>query len=278
MLKAGKKSEGLKAHRFTKYAAAYYKPENDTSSSRLLLYYVDESNYLQESVGRHDQTNNKWNWKSAAVVSTVPPKSFLAVTQRREKTYLVYRDEALNLCLLVGSKRAKLETATWSEPISTYSYRARFFPCLLTLTNTWPGLSVILKAGELLKDSPLAIVGRCNGNTVTIFYVQRNGQQKSIFSIDRIPGSKLQFHPKRVGKLEPDSILGAASFPANPLYDARQFSVSNLDGDNILVERIPKYYAKMLGGQQWVLSGGVVDTDVDELKAQIRIEEESDSE
>ncbi|KAF8426071.1 hypothetical protein EV426DRAFT_710547 [Tirmania nivea] len=93
-------------------------------------------------------------------------------------------------------------------------------------------LDVKLKADELLKDSP------------------RDRQPKAIYSIDHIPDSNLHFTPKRVGKLEPPTILGAASFPATPLYDARQFSVSNLDGDNILVEHIPKYYAQMLGGQK----------------------------
>lgn len=131
-------------------------------------------------------------------------------------------------------------------------------------------LSVILPAKELLKDSPLAIATRRNGNMVTIFFVKRDGQQKCIYSIDHNPDTKnteIQFKPKRVGKLEPDSLVGAASFSKSQLPDIRQFSVSNLDGDDILVERIPQYYKQKGVGQQsqWVFSGGVIDTDVDYL-------------
>ncbi|KAF8464890.1 hypothetical protein BDZ91DRAFT_849550 [Kalaharituber pfeilii] len=241
--KRARPDDGAKAHRFSKFASAYYK---GAGGSKILVYYVDESSNLIEIVGTQDSGDHKWYWKQSVLVQYLPAKSFLAVTQRGEETHLIYRDENLQLCMQTGSRRDSNGKANWSEP------------------------TVILKSKELLKHSPLAIASRCNGRIVTIFFVKRDGQEKTIYSVDHLPGSSLDFRPKRVGKLEPVSLLGAASFPANPLYDARQFSVSNLDGDDILVERVPKYYSQGYGGQQWVLSGGVVDTDVDYLKSRSR--------
>ena len=117
-----------------------------------------------------------------------------------------------------------------------------------------------MKESELLRNSPLAIVHRYHGQFLTYFYIKRGGRDKFIYSQDYLPGK--EFSPSIVGKLESESILGAASFETNPVHDARLFSVSNLDGDNILVDRVPKFINKR---RTWIIAGGVVDTDVDEL-------------
>lgn len=136
---------------------------------------------------------------------------------------------------------------------------------------------------QLSKNSPLALA-TSNGKTMAIFYLQSEGRSKTIYSLNYMPGTEIsKLSPIRIGKLEPDSVLGAASFKSGR-FDSRLFSVSNLDGDNILLERVPKEVVLPAGSIQrkeklaWVISGGVVETDVDHLVAQVTPQEEdSDS-
>lgn len=128
-------------------------------------------------------------------------------------------------------------------------------------------LIVLVKNTDVVRNSPLAVVHRYLGQYLTLFYCKRDGRDKTIYAQDFLLTKESTYHPfdpKFVGKLQSESILGTASFQKDSVYDARLFSVSSLDGDDILIERIPKFYYKE---RVWVISGGVVDTDADSLNA-----------
>lgn len=237
--------DGKRAHRFSKFAAAYYN-DDTTKKSAILLYCVDENSNLTEYRGTHSDANdpNSYYWTSQTdfVGDTVPSNTFLAVTQSGNKTLLTYRDNVGNLCLSVGVRDSQKLKCTWDDSV------------------------ILLAANELMKNSPLAIVSRGKNNPYTVFFAKRDGYVKTIYSLDYLPG--MTFVPKRVGKLQSDSVIGAASFPTNSMCSARLFNVSNLDGDSILLERVPKFFAAKNGGQMWVISGGLVDTDTDHLEPQ----------
>lgn len=85
---------GYKAHRFSKFAAAYC---NSGDTKILLFYYVTESNLLQELVGV-PKTGGSFTWYSYNVPATkdLPANTFLALSQREKETLLVYRAPKTN--------------------------------------------------------------------------------------------------------------------------------------------------------------------------------------
>ena len=102
-----------------------------------------------------------------------------------------------------------------------------------------------------------------------MFYLHKDRKTETIMALDILKGvASYEFlNAVPVGKLEPGSDIAAASLPMTKYgYNIRVYSVSKMDGDNILVERIQRPVRGTEGAQQvWCLSGGVVDTDVDHI-------------
>ncbi|KAF8461492.1 hypothetical protein BDZ91DRAFT_736748 [Kalaharituber pfeilii] len=246
--KEQRRLEGPKAHRFSKFATTHVADPFDPERSNLiLLYYVDESNGLQEIVGKQ-KTTGEYEWtRTTLMEEEVLPNGFIAVAQKDRTTYVVFRNVERALCLAVGTRKNSGK-ADWQDTI------------------------VIRESYQISKNSPLAIVPRRTEDgeqKVTVFYLQRQGSAKYIWALDYKPNDEYvikstTLEPRRVGKIEPDSILGAASFQ-NDKREARLFSVSCLDGDNILLERVPRRPEHGIGSDQWALACGIVDTDVDHL-------------
>ncbi|KAF8460746.1 hypothetical protein BDZ91DRAFT_766088 [Kalaharituber pfeilii] len=252
-------TEGPKAHRFSKFAATHYNPKIsacDPSSEEhltgmILLYYVDESNGLQEIVGTRKSTG-EYGWtRTTLLEQEVLPNGFMAVAQKGNTTYVLFRNAERALCLAIGKRKESALKADWQNTV------------------------VLRDPHQIGKNSPVAMATRQTekgDEMITVFYLLRQGTYKFIFALDYKPDEDHSCRcsakrPRRVGKLEPGSILGAASFQNNK-DDARLFSVSNLDGDTVLLERVPRKAATCAGGpvfEYWEMPSGIVDTDVDHL-------------
>ena len=274
----GPKKSGYKAQRFSKFASA---PYSVNTTKLLLLYFINESGDLQELVGYPNGSTYYWKANVLGESGTVPSNSFLGVSQRDGETILIFRDDARNVCILKGTARDSKNNyeATWvlqGMYLSSCALQMRTNYTFIHSHDVSANILFVLAAvvvrgdvsldgsSKLLRDSPLAIVHRYQGQLLTCFFVVRKGRDKMIYSQDIVNSDKTSLNPipRVVGKLDSNSILGAASFSKNPVYDARLFSVSNLDGDYILVDRVPKFIYQTL---YWVIAGGVVDTDVDPL-------------
>ena len=236
----------------------------------ILLYYVDESNGLQEIVGVKN-CNGCYTWtRTSLLEQEVLPNGFLAVAQDGKTTYVLFRNAERALCMLVGTRSEKSVKAEWQNTIGKHTVSS-LLPIPLLIYKT-----VLRNPSEIGKNSPLAIAvrrsGPCACPRITVFYLKRQGINKYIFSLDINPHEIdaicfcRHLKPRRLGKLEPSSIMGAASFLNDKLADARFFSVSNLDGDNVLLERVPRRTITPFGGvEHWEIPSGVIDTDVDHL-------------
>jgi len=244
------RDDGPKAHRFSKFAATHYIGNNTCT---ILVYYVDESNGLQEIVGAHD-SNGNYRWtRTSLLEQDVVSNGHLAVTQQGDKTHVLFRNSDRELCLATGTRK----DLDGKEGLKA----------------SWK-ITTIREKHMISKNSPLAIASHANDQKrLTAFYLQRQGKAQTIYALD-LHGSDIShaitFKAQRVGKLEPSSNLGAASLSKYDeasgffKYDARLFSVSKLDGDNVLLERIRNEGDSAFYGE-WVISGGVVTTDVDHL-------------
>jgi len=246
------RDDGPKAHRFSKFAATHY-IDIEAHKKIILVYYVDESNGLQEIVGElHSDGNYRWT-RTSLLEQDVVSNGHLAVTQKGNKTYVLFRNSDRELCLASGTRK---------DSVGKEGLKA-----------SWK-ITTIREKHMISKNSPLAIASHANDQKrLTAFYLQRQGKAQTIYALD-LHGSDIShaitFKAQRVGKLEPSSNLGAASLSKYDeasgffKYDARLFSVSKLDGDNVLLERIRNEGDSAFYGE-WVISGGVVTTDVDHL-------------
>ena len=172
--------------------------------------------------------------------------------------------------MLVGTRSERSVKAEWQDTIGKHMG-------IKSPPDTSANRQTVLRnPSEIGKNSPVAIAirrsGPCECPRITVFYLQRQGINKYIFSLDINPHEIdaicfcRHLKPRRLGKLEPSSIMGAASFLHDKLADARFFSVSNLDGDNVLLERVPRRTITPFGGvEHWEIPSGVIDTDVDHL-------------
>lgn len=136
-----RQDDGAKAHRFSKFCSTYFyrrATDGDKGLKALMVYYFDESNNLTESVGVQDSKDKKWYWKQTTLLHALPPKTFLAVTQRGESTLLIFRNEDDDLCLIRGYNRKKNGLAIWTDPASTYHILSTYRSIEL-ISNGLPG-------------------------------------------------------------------------------------------------------------------------------------------
>lgn len=109
----------------------------------------------------------------------------------------------------------------------------------------------IKEPSEIIQLSPLAIAARVAGG-VTAFYLQQEGSVPVLYSqyVPSAQGSRPS--AQRVGTLEPSSVIGALSFRESGAIDARLLTVSMLDTDRVLLERVQKRPTARAPGE-WVL-------------------------
>lgn len=108
----------------------------------------------------------------------------------------------------------------------------------------------IKEESEIIKLSPLAIAARVAGG-VTAFYLQQEGSVPALYG-QYIPTQGSRPRAQRVGTLEPSSVIAATSFRESGAIDTRVFTVSTLDTDRVLLERVQKRPTARAPGN-WVL-------------------------
>ena len=87
----------------------------------ILLYYVDESNGLQEIVGVKN-CNGCYTWtRTSLLEQEVLPNGFLAVAQDGKTTYVLFRNAERALCMLVGTRSEKSVKAEWQNTIGKHA-------------------------------------------------------------------------------------------------------------------------------------------------------------
>ncbi|KAF8466313.1 hypothetical protein BDZ91DRAFT_725052 [Kalaharituber pfeilii] len=244
--------DGLRAHRFTAFAATFSKQDE-----LLLIYCVDENGQLVEFAGKWYTKENinsgdtpGYRWRQTKVIAErVQLIDFLSAVDKDGISYVLYRDSDQNLVMAVGKNRQKWD----QEDLTADSGVA-----------TWKMVNIRNKSG-LLKKSALAIAIKKEYKNPVAFFVSKKDNVETIMSIEaplKLP-DVTSYPAQPVGRLEPDSNIAAASLPAAFCANRppiRLFSVSKLDGEDVLMERIQKR-----SDQQWVISGGIVNTDTSGL-------------
>jgi len=248
------KEMAIKAHRFSGFAATF-----DHEAQLILFYFVDESNALLEYAGKYYEEDDldgipagyRWTRTQAVLCQNMTLREHISAINKGGVTYVIHRSRNHDLMMQIGTGRQN-----WVAEGSSRSRRndnrgnAAYW-------NDY----VIRNKDQLAKDSPLSVaVGK---HRPKVFYLHKERKTETIMALDiRLEyGDQTIFQGVPVGKLEPGSDIASASFhnPTHSKHDTRVYSVSKLDGDNILLERVQR------SEKQWAISGGVVDTDVDQL-------------
>jgi len=271
---------GVKAHRFSGFAVTSTLEQDGTNNAILLLYFVDESNALLEYVGRYHAPGCYLWHRTMDIEESITLKGHLAAMydKEKDKTYVLYRNSSRELCMAVGFDRRKClaikEYKNTRRRIENREGEAQW------------SYEVIRNPDQISKNSPLAIAIQSNSDPVA-FYIKRDISLNETIYCTSIPSNVEDIVPEkletcRIGRLEPSSNLGAATMANRDKYPPiRLFSVSKLDGDNVLLERVQRFSHRhsvttaTKSTTSWVISGGVVDTDVECLVPRVHQEGES---